>query len=453
MFATDMEMEVPSRPRSSRRGAGHQAAAAELARRLAARPAHNIDNLTRTAFYLRYWQAHPEVTWALLAHLVSRNAGYQMTDLRRHIERFGRALRPLRALELAALGGALLAPGRSARGGRWLERLGGRLSAAARPQRPFELLFRFLEAGNYLIFHDAYPQLVAYAAAKHAYLATGCPTAVRVIEDVARLGVDPGILAVWTAFFEEGARRGFFRDVPDRERRAAPAVVGMALASVVNEQCYLEDRLLSPAGGAPRYVDAGTPFAAWFDAAAALGLTRLVFPVAAPEAPHRAARLLVHVLGAGKDGAPPGPWWSARPLRPAPRPPSFASLDARIDIGRALYFGLFLIDPERADGVTRWAVHGPAHTGERSVYDPDGYAPVSRRPGLLSRALPRGPLSDWPGPPSDSLPVWSGRFARASWDVEPLRVDPFAAPAGWEAPIESSRTLAEVVDPVRIWRG
>ena len=63
------------------------------ASRLDERARHNADNLTRTAFYLAYWRAHPEVTWALLAHLVSRNAGYQMTDLRRHIERCQRGRR------------------------------------------------------------------------------------------------------------------------------------------------------------------------------------------------------------------------------------------------------------------------------------------------------------------------------------------------------------------------
>lgn len=421
-------MEAPSRPRASTRDDGYRAAAAELARQLAERPRYNADNLTRTAFYLAYWKAHPEVMWALLAHLVSRNAGYQMTDLRRHIER-------------------------CQRGRRWLAQLGGRFAAATHAEHAFGQLVRFLEAGNYLIFHDAYPQLVAYAAAKQAYLATGCASAADAIDDVAADGVEPAIRRAWKQFFQEGTRCGFFARMSDGERRTAPVVVRMALASVVNEQSYLEDRLLAPAEGAPRYVDGQVPFKLWFDAAATLGLTRLVFPVAAPEAPHRAERLLVHVLCAGKDTPPPGPWWSTRPLFAGPPGPSFASLRTRIDVGRALYFGLFMIDPERAAGVERWAVHGPAHTGERSVYDPSGYAPMSRRPGLLSRALPRGPLPDWPGPPSPALPAWSTRFANSVSDVEPLRVDPFGAPAGWDAPVESSRPLAEVVDPARIWNG
>lgn len=428
MLQAERELEVPSRPRSKRSEAGHRAAAEELAERLAERPRHNADNLTRTAFYLDYWRAHPEVPWALLAHLVSRNAGYQMTDLRRHIER-------------------------CQRGRRWLALLGGRFAPAARAEHAFGQLVRFLEAGNYLIFHDAYPQLAAYAAAKQAYLSTGCRTAARVIDGLGAEGIDPMILGAWRRFFEEGARCGFFRDMTERERISAPAVVRMALASVVNEQSYLEDRLLAPAGSAPRYADTATPFGLWFDAAAALGLTRLVFALSTPAAPHRAARLLVHVIGAREEVAPPGPWWSTRPLLAGPRPPSFASLRTRIDIGRALYFGLFMVDPERAAGVVRWAVHGPEHTGERSVYDPRGYAPASRRPGLLSRALPRGPLPDWPGPPSGALPVWSARFAPPAGDIEPLRVDPFRAPAGWDAAVESSRPLAEVVDPERLWRG
>lgn len=42
----------------------------------------NGDNFSRTSAYLTFYQKRPEVQWALLAHLVSRNAGWNMTDLR-----------------------------------------------------------------------------------------------------------------------------------------------------------------------------------------------------------------------------------------------------------------------------------------------------------------------------------------------------------------------------------
>lgn len=52
---------------------------AEIRRKTAA---SNADNLDRTSTYLTFFHKHPEVHWSLLAHLVSRNAGWSMTDLR-----------------------------------------------------------------------------------------------------------------------------------------------------------------------------------------------------------------------------------------------------------------------------------------------------------------------------------------------------------------------------------
>lgn len=41
----------------------------------------NRNNVTRTMAYYDFYRDHPEIHWALLAHLVSRNAGWNMTDL------------------------------------------------------------------------------------------------------------------------------------------------------------------------------------------------------------------------------------------------------------------------------------------------------------------------------------------------------------------------------------
>ncbi|MDQ0113005.1 DUF2515 domain-containing protein [Paenibacillus harenae] len=81
---------------------------------------HNRNNVTRTEAYRTVYFRTPELHWALLAHLVSRNGGWNMTDLQ----------------------------------GEWLPYL------LRDEQR--EELFRFLERANALIFQDAYPQLLLY---------------------------------------------------------------------------------------------------------------------------------------------------------------------------------------------------------------------------------------------------------------------------------------------------
>ena len=80
----------------------------------------NVNNLTRTSFYLDFFKKHPELHWAFLAHMVSRNAGYHMTDLRS----------PLFSHVLGA--------------------------------GEHRSLFSFLERCNAAIFNDAYPQLLLY---------------------------------------------------------------------------------------------------------------------------------------------------------------------------------------------------------------------------------------------------------------------------------------------------
>ncbi len=80
----------------------------------------NLNNVTRTMAYLDFYRWHPEIHWALLGHMVSRNGGWNMTDLR----------------------------------GEWLTRL-------LTEQEQYEF-FSFLERGNWLIFQDVYPQFLLY---------------------------------------------------------------------------------------------------------------------------------------------------------------------------------------------------------------------------------------------------------------------------------------------------
>lgn len=80
----------------------------------------NINNVTRTKAYLEFYNRHPEVHWAFLGHMVSRNGGWNMTDLK----------------------------------GGLLTRLLSKKEAAS--------FFAFLERGNWLIFQDVFPQFLLY---------------------------------------------------------------------------------------------------------------------------------------------------------------------------------------------------------------------------------------------------------------------------------------------------
>ncbi len=86
--------------------------------------AQNVDNISRTKAYERFFRTYPEIKWAFLASIVSRNAGWNMTDLTIH---------PFRTL------------------------LG---------ERERNHLFLTYERANWLIFSDAYPQLLVYQFSK-----------------------------------------------------------------------------------------------------------------------------------------------------------------------------------------------------------------------------------------------------------------------------------------------
>lgn len=81
---------------------------------------HNMDNISRTEAYFQFFQMHPEIKWSFLAHMVSRNAGWNMGDLE----------------------------------GKWFPKV--------MTEEKRALLFRTYERANWLIFQDAYPQLLLY---------------------------------------------------------------------------------------------------------------------------------------------------------------------------------------------------------------------------------------------------------------------------------------------------
>ena len=80
----------------------------------------NQNNVTRTQAYFQFYLQHPEIHWAFLGHMVSRNVGWNMTDLK----------------------------------GELLTKL-----LTERDQKDF---FSFLEGGSWLIFQDVFPQFLIY---------------------------------------------------------------------------------------------------------------------------------------------------------------------------------------------------------------------------------------------------------------------------------------------------
>lgn len=80
----------------------------------------NMDNISRTEAYLNFYQLHREIRWPFLAHMVSRNAGWNMCDLE----------------------------------GKWFP-----LVINQQKRKSF---FYTYEKANWLIFQDAFPQLLLY---------------------------------------------------------------------------------------------------------------------------------------------------------------------------------------------------------------------------------------------------------------------------------------------------
>jgi hypothetical protein len=84
----------------------------------------NVDNISRTISYASYYERNKEIRWSFLASMVSRNAGWNMTDLE----------------------------------GVWFRKA---LNKSTR-----DTLFMTYEKANWLIFSDAYPQLLLYEKSK-----------------------------------------------------------------------------------------------------------------------------------------------------------------------------------------------------------------------------------------------------------------------------------------------
>jgi len=117
----------------------------------------NLNNVTRTASYLDFFNKHPEIHWSFLAHMVSRNAGYHMTDIRNN------------------------------------------LISHVLSKKEQNAFFSFLELCNAAIFQDAYPQLLLYEHWKR----TGQPS----FHLLKKFNVSMFMKSIWNDFLTTGNKQ------------------------------------------------------------------------------------------------------------------------------------------------------------------------------------------------------------------------------------------------------
>lgn len=344
------------------------------------RERHNKNNCTRTNFYLEYWDKHREVPWTLIAHIVSRNAGYQMSDLIR-LRSFLRESRNLKTLVT------------------WL------LS-----ERSVDHLFAFLEAGNFLIFYDVFPQITAYAWAKHFYIQTGKDYSANLFDMLADddFGVDHFIIEEWKGFFAEAKRASWWENNPNIPLQ--DSIARHTLALVANEQNYIEERLVNPGILKMRYLDAYQQMVTrkFIQRMNKQGFPRLVIIEADPQDKVRPSYLLLY---------------------PVHR---FVELESRIEIGRQLYRCIFRQNSVRASSIQAWVTieKNKVHRGTRTDYDDacfSIYPPVDEsRQQIYSPPLIRyeNQQPAWPTDPGKDarfykvhekpilLPSWSRKFTK-----------------------------------------
>lgn len=241
----------------------------ELVERIRAKTVeHNGDNVERTRAYLDYFRQHTEIHWALLAHLVSRNAGWSMTDLR------------------------------------------GELLTRLLSERVQEHYFHFLERANWLIFHDAYPQLLLYEESVKRQT--------NLFHLLPHFHVSVFMQAAWNRFWSE----------QDREL--------LAVCLIVNEQRHLEEQVMQDESYRKTVLDT-LPFAMQ----ELLSLNQILFP-------YRGDGRRLHLAGETVS--------------------HFASATERIALGKRLYALLFR-DSKLLEEVLGWALKQP-HTGSRKDFWP-----------------------------------------------------------------------------------
>lgn len=237
----------------------------------------NQNNVTRTQAYFQFYLQHPEIHWALLGHMVSRNVGWNMTDLK------------------------------------------GDLLTKLLPERDQKAIFSFLERGSWLIFQDVFPQFLVY------------DLSVRGGREMFHLlpffHTSTFMETMWSYFWQSGDS------------------YTLAIATVINEQSYLEKRLIQNNHFEKKVT--GTVSFKMYDF---LRLNNILFPYYAGEKREKPS-----LVGA-----------TSR---------YFTSLHERILLGKQLYSILFQHEKILA-GVLKWALEHP-HTGSRKDYWPDLFNDVN----------------------------------------------------------------------------
>ncbi|WP_339284186.1 DUF2515 domain-containing protein [Oceanobacillus sp. FSL K6-3682] len=247
----------------------------------------NKNNVTRTQAYFDFYIQHPEIHWALLGHMVSRNGGWNMTDLK------------------------------------------GDLLARLLSEKEQNNFYLFLERGNWLIFQDVYPQLLLYQQS------------VKINRNLFHLlpflNVSVFMEVIWNHFWEYDDR------------------YLLAIATIINEQSYLEERVVHHPHFKETVLDT-----LGFKLYDFLRFNHIIFPLYQHGKIEKKPALIGDTLY------------------------HFSSLHERIMLGKRLYAILFQQTSVLKD-ILLWAGKHP-HTGSRADYWEDLFHSVNESaPGTVYR--------------------------------------------------------------------
>jgi hypothetical protein len=239
----------------------------------------NENNITRTKAYLDFYKKHPEIHWAFLAHMVSRNGGWSMTDLKAEL----------------------------------LNRI---LSKEEKKS-----YFSFLERGNWLIFQDAYPQLLLYEESMKRKES--------LFRLLPHMNVSVFMETIWEHFWKTS--------------NSSLLTVGL----IINEQHYIEKRVIQN----QKYIQE-VFHTLEFEIQDILSFNQILFPYN----DYGVMKLAGQTVN------------------------QFESVCERIQLGKRLYVILF--DPDVLNKVEEWAIE-QYHTGSRKDYWPHIFNDVHEgSPGL-----------------------------------------------------------------------
>ncbi|HDR7951163.1 TPA: DUF2515 domain-containing protein [Bacillus toyonensis] len=237
----------------------------------------NKNNVTRTRAYYQFYIRFPEIHWALLGHMVSRNGGWNMTDLK------------------------------------------GDLYTKLLSEKDQITFFSFLERGNWLIFQDVYPQFLLYEQS--------VKKAKKLFHLLPHLNVSTFMETMWNDFWKTGNKKT------------------LAIATIINEQNYLEKRVIQNAHFQKTVLNSiGFKLFDFFQ------FNHILFPFYENNT-------------------------NQKTLLIGDTMKHFTSLHERILIGKRLYSLLFR-DTHILSQIIYWAEHHP-HTGSRKDYWPHLFSSVN----------------------------------------------------------------------------